>query len=257
MLSFRTSKRGRSPLHLLILSVALVVSTHAAANMVLFGTRVIYPAGQREVSVRMNNQGKQPSLVQAWVDRGDTTATPDKADAPFVVTPPISRVEPGKGQTLRLSFLGDNVPEDKESLYWLNVLDIPPKPKAAEGENLMQLAIRTRVKIFLRPAALTDEGAMAAPQQVRWQVQRDGNGRVMGVLASNPSAYYVNIATVEIGPEGKAVAAGEGAMIAPGETHLFGFASPLPVQLDKARVAFGYITDYGGIARGESALGTP
>ncbi|KVR59341.1 molecular chaperone [Burkholderia ubonensis] len=257
MLSFRTSKRGRSPLHLLILSVALVVSTHAAANMVLFGTRVIYPAGQREVSVRMNNQGKQPALVQAWVDRGDTTATPDKADAPFVVTPPISRVEPGKGQTLRLSFLGDNVPEDKESLYWLNVLDIPPKPKAAEGENLMQLAIRTRVKIFLRPAALTDEGAMAAPQQVRWQVQRDGNGRVKGVLASNPSAYYVNIATVEIGPEGKAVAAGEGAMIAPGETHLFGFASPLPAQLDKARVAFGYITDYGGIARGESALGTP
>ncbi|WP_080400634.1 molecular chaperone [Burkholderia ubonensis] len=257
MLTFRTPMRSRSRLHLLALALTMVVSTQAAANIVLFGTRVIYPEGQREVSVRMNNRGEQPALVQAWVDRGDTTATPDKADAPFVITPPISRVEPGKGQTLRLSFLGDDVPADKESLYWLNVLDIPPRPQATDGENLMQLAIRSRVKIFLRPAVLTDEGALTAPQQLQWQVKRDGNGRVQGIEATNPSAYYVNLATVDVGPEGKTVSTREGGMIAPGATHLFSFASPLPAQLEKARVSFGYITDYGGIAHGESTLGAP
>ena len=43
-----------------------------------------------------------PSLTQAWVDGGTIQNNTGKDMAPFVVLPPIIRVEPGKGQTYRL-----------------------------------------------------------------------------------------------------------------------------------------------------------
>jgi len=38
----------------------------------LSGTRVVYPAQQREVSIKLTNDDAQfPRLVQAWIDTGD------------------------------------------------------------------------------------------------------------------------------------------------------------------------------------------
>ena len=51
-----------------LLGAALLSSVHA--SVVVEGTRVVYPANEREVTVRMNNKGHGPVLMQAWVDRG-------------------------------------------------------------------------------------------------------------------------------------------------------------------------------------------
>ena len=42
-----------------------------SANVVITGTRVIYPSNQKTVSVQLTNVGTKPSLVQAWIDNGD------------------------------------------------------------------------------------------------------------------------------------------------------------------------------------------
>ena len=42
----------------------------AHAGVQITGTRVIYPADQREVSVNVVNNDKSPRLLQAWVDSG-------------------------------------------------------------------------------------------------------------------------------------------------------------------------------------------
>lgn len=41
--------------------------------------------------------------------------------------------------------------QDKESLYYFNLREIPPKTDKA---NTLQIALQTRIKLFYRPAGL-------------------------------------------------------------------------------------------------------
>jgi chaperone protein EcpD len=150
----------------------------AYAGITINGTRVVYPADQREVSLSMVNDGKEARLVQAWVDSGDASERAESSKAPFLITPPMSRVDPGKGQTLRIMFTGaNNLPQDHETVYWLNILEIPPKPKAGSdaAENYLQLAVRSRIKLFYRPKGLQGSPD-TAPDQVTWHVVSAGKG---------------------------------------------------------------------------------
>ncbi|MGE8475823.1 MAG: molecular chaperone, partial [Paraburkholderia hospita] len=99
----------------------------AQASVTIGGTRVVYPLDQREVTVKLNNDSRAPSLVQVWMDDGNVDTKPGDSKAPFVITPPIFRMDAGKSQTLRVMYSGDALPQDRESVYWLNVLDVPPK----------------------------------------------------------------------------------------------------------------------------------
>lgn len=128
--------------------------TFATANVVIIGTRVIFLAEQKSVNVQLQNSSSDPALVQSWLDRGDINSRPNSIQVPFLVTPPVVRIEPNAGQTLRVVFIGkENLPQDRETLFYLNVLDVPPKPKAEDlGTNYLQFAIRSRIKFFYRPA---------------------------------------------------------------------------------------------------------
>lgn len=170
----------------------------AYAGIQINGTRVIYPADQREVTLSMVNNGAEPVLLQSWIDDGDMQATPDNSKAPFLLTPPMARVDPSKGQTIRIMFSGNaaNLPQDRESVFWLNVLEIPPKPKGgaeADSNNYLQFAIRSRLKIFYRPKGLAGN-AFDAIDQVTWHVVPKGNG--YAAECTNPGPYNVSIGSV-------------------------------------------------------------
>ena len=130
------------PRALLLAAFTLPFCQDALAGVVVNGTRVIYPAQAREVTVQVDNVGDSPALVQAWIDSGDANQTADTSDAPFVLTPPIARVEPGRSQALRVIFSGAQLPTDRESVFWLNVLDVPPSPDNADSgdQNYLQVA---------------------------------------------------------------------------------------------------------------------
>ncbi|AIP34749.1 hypothetical protein DR64_8650 [Paraburkholderia xenovorans LB400] len=239
--------------------VACVCSANpAGANVVITGTRVIYPAAEREVTVKLTNNGDLPSLVQVWVDKGDSKAAPDKIDATFILTPPVARIEPHKGQTLRLTYTGDALPQDKESVFWLNVLDIPPKPAAPadDAANLLQVAIRTRIKIFFRPVGLTDEGAREAVNAVAWKLVSAGSQGAYAIRATNASAYHVNVAGVQIRSGGHEYTIKEGAMIAPGASRSFEFSERLSTLVpDGTEFDFTVVNDAGGFVPVKARIG--
>ena len=58
----------------------------------------------------------------------DVHSTPESVDAPFLITPPLFRMDAQKEQSLRIVYTHDQLPADRESLFWLNVLEVPPKP---------------------------------------------------------------------------------------------------------------------------------
>lgn len=164
----------------------------AYAGVTINGTRVVYPANQREVSLSMVNDGKEARLIQAWIDSGDASERAGTSKAPFLITPPMARVDPGKGQTLRIMFTGaSSLPQDRETVFWLNVLEIPPKPKAGTdaAENFMQLAVRSRMKLFYRPVGLQGSPD-AAPDQLTWRLVSEGKG--YRVECTNSTPYNVS-----------------------------------------------------------------
>jgi len=216
----------------------------ANASITLVGTRVIYPASEREVTVRMNNVGADPRVVQSWIDDGDSSANAENAKSPFLITPPLSRIEPGKGQTLRISFLGGNVPQDRESIYWLNVLEIPPKP-SADTNNYLQFAIRTRVKIFYRPEGLSGDPDTAADQLV-WRLVKEGGGHAMECTNNSPYNIAINDARFKDAPDDRTLGRG-GVCPAKGRQTF-----PLKGGNDTGRLVYRVINDFGAIVDKEA-----
>lgn len=74
-----------------------------ANNIIVNGTRFIYPGNEKEITVQLSNTADRPALAQAWLDNGNADATPDTITTPFIITPPISRVDAKSGQTCVLS----------------------------------------------------------------------------------------------------------------------------------------------------------
>ncbi|STJ54229.1 chaperone protein [Escherichia coli] len=66
-----------------LLISSMIFPVHA--GMVIFGTRIICPAEQKEVMVQLMNQGNRSSLMQAWIDDGDTSLPPEKDSGSFHV----------------------------------------------------------------------------------------------------------------------------------------------------------------------------
>ncbi|WP_439709356.1 fimbria/pilus periplasmic chaperone, partial [Escherichia albertii] len=161
----------------LIISSIVVASTalfslSAQADIVLSGTRIIYNADQKDVTLRMENKGARPLLVQTWIDTGSENADPSTLSVPFTVTPPVSRVDGKRGQTVKIAWnASQTLPADRESVYWFNALEVPPKMSDAEakGKNILQLAFRTRIKLFYRPTGLAGNPA-DAPKQLAWRL---------------------------------------------------------------------------------------
>ncbi len=219
----------------------LLPLTAVNAEIIIHGTRVIYPSNAREITLQVSNNGNKPALVQAWIDEGDAKSTPDQSQAPFMITPPISRVDGNKGQTLRIVALpkSGSLSKTQETLYWLNILDIPPKPsvKNVDGvpENFLQLAIRSRIKFFYRPSEIKDDSA-TAPMKLQWFVQ--GNQ----LKVKNPTPFHITLTNINQDDMGKRVdLISEGLMLKPFSEDRITLKSS-----NTSKMVFTSINDYGG-----------
>ncbi|MFC0226905.1 fimbrial biogenesis chaperone [Serratia aquatilis] len=221
------------------------------ANIVISGTRVIYPAKEREVTVKTTNMGKEPSLAQVWVDRGDPNARADNANAPFLVTPPLVRIEPGKGQAFRVVFTGESLPKDRESLFWFNLLDVPPLPKDADA-NVMQVAYRSRIKLFYRPDGLAGNPVKAAESLTWTRGAASKGGTVLQVR--NNSAFYVSLASVSLKSGTTSVKTDGGYTLAPFSTQDVTLKGPGTLPAGQADLTYSWVNDYGAAVSQTSTL---
>lgn len=220
------------------------------ASVIITGTRVVYPAGSRDVNVKLTNLGETPALVQVWLDDGDANASPASVKVPFVLTPPVARIDPNKNQTLRLVYTGDAQSSNKEALYWLNMLEIPPKPVG--DANYLQFAVRTRIKVFYRPAQLKGGPTEALPL-LQWQLKREDN-KVFAMVA-NPSPYYVSLSQVRLASkEGKDMGKPINTMLAPESTQRVDFEDVGDAQSALSAIRFQLINDFGAFVDGEKVL---
>ena len=121
-------------------ATCMSLSASAIADIVISGTRVIYKSNEKSVNVRLENKGNNPLLVQSWLDTGDDSAEPGSITVPFTATPPVSRIDAKRGQTIKLMYTASSpLPKDRESVFWFNVLEVPPKPDADKAVSYTHL----------------------------------------------------------------------------------------------------------------------
>lgn len=159
---------------------ALISQACLASGIALNATRVIYDGSKKEASLTVHNKSKtEEFLIQSWVD----DAAGNKK-TPFIITPPLFKLDAEKNNILRIVNITPSLPQDRESVYWVNVKAIPSKSDDSEGKNTLQIAVRTRVKLFYRPAGLQGD-LKQAPETLRFS--QSGNQ----IRVDNPSVYNI------------------------------------------------------------------
>ncbi|HWT36667.1 MAG TPA: fimbria/pilus periplasmic chaperone, partial [Paraburkholderia sp.] len=210
-----------------------------------------YPLDQREVTVKLDNDSRTPSLVQVWLDDGDAGVKPADSRTPFVITPPIFRMDAGKSQTLRVMYTGEALPQDRESVYWLNVLDVPPKADVASDTNTLQFAYRTRIKVFVRPPKLQGKPD-DAPRQLDWKIVPSPQGKGQALAVSNPGAYHVSFSQIDVSANGKTYGNDHGGMVPPHGRQIIDVPHMNGVQ--SGTIHYVAINDFGGAIEGDAPI---
>ncbi|VWD08353.1 pilus assembly protein [Burkholderia lata] len=202
-------RTGRWPGFVRIVRAAVVacaasvgaINGHAALSVV--GTRFVYPGDARALTIVARNGGAAPILVQSWLDVGDANADPDHLRVPFVVSPPLARLDPAQSLSIRVQAIGGDLPTDRESCFWINLLEVPPAAPASD--NTLRIAYRLRLKLLYRPPGLAGDPDHA-PNALTWtRMDRQDSP---SIVATNPTPYYVTLTRVLLHGEPLALVGG-------------------------------------------------
>jgi chaperone protein EcpD len=130
-------------------------------------------------------------------------------------------------------------------VFWLNVLEVPPKPTGPQyqGKNVLQMAIRSRLKLFYRPADLAGN-PQKAPSELSFKSASEAGSA--GLVVHNPTAYYITIGQITLNVGGTSYKVDTG-MVAPDSD--LRVAIPDLKQAPSAGDAIQYncVTDFGSV----------
>lgn len=207
---------------LICVSLMLVNTAFAAGGIALGATRLIYEQDKKQASIAIvNTTTDKRFLVNSWLEDADAK----KIDS-VIATPPMFVSEAKSENSLRVLNTNTNLPTDRETLYYLNVQAIPSvNRKEVESENVLQLAILSRIKVMVRPAKLNilvDD----APAKIEAQPTPQGT------LLKNPTPYYMTLVNIEVA--GKKT---DNVMLSPYSENL--------IKIAGSSVSFQTINDYG------------
>ncbi|AIR85002.1 fimbria/pilus periplasmic chaperone [Pantoea rwandensis] len=221
---------------------ALSIIAHSvSAAISLDRTRVVFPGSEKSVSLTVSNQNTElPYLAQGWLE--DEQGEKLDNSSPLTVVPPVQRIEPKAESQVKIQALSSSeafkrLPQDRESLFYFNLREIPPK---SDKPNVLQIALQTRIKIFYRPAALAEAAAAqhASPFQEKITLSKSGDKYTV----INPTPYYVTLIGASAKKEGDVIKGFDALMVSPkSQSELGGSAAalgPTPVLV--------YVNDYGG-----------
>ncbi len=176
-----------------ILFLLNIIFVDARAAIQIHGTRFIYNEADAFTTVRITNEGNDASLVQTWIDAGDLLMQPGEDLLPISILPPMAKIDAKQGQLFKLIYTGIPLPKDRESVFWINVLDIPRKIIDENGSNFVKVAVRSRMKVFYRPSGLTYTHQDAI-NKLRFYIDRKSN--MLSII--NNSAYHLTIESAKL-----------------------------------------------------------
>lgn len=208
-------------------------------------TRVIANATAKETPVEIINESKMSYMVQSWLE----DLNGDDKNIPLVLTPPVMKMAPAQQGKLRLVVMPHQIPQDRESAFWLNIQEIPPKVKT-DKKNILTVAVRSRIKVFVRPEALVNkvDEAEKAIEQLIWSYEKDG--RNVWLKVNNPTPFYISFGQLSIKQSGsqKETDVIERLNMAPPKASQR-YSIPSSFAGKKVTITYRSINDFGGVSK--------
>ncbi len=175
----------------LLLLAGITPAPFAAVNV--DRTRLVFAANDVVQSLTLTNDSVTPMLLQVWTDAGETASSPDSSRTPLVVLPPVFKMQPDELRTLRVMLSSRrSLPRDRESLFWLNIYQIPPEQNATDSvTRKLVLPLRLRLKVFIRPHGLKAPTSNDE-RKLRFSIASQG------ITITNPTPWYMSLAVAPI-----------------------------------------------------------
>lgn len=239
-------KHSLLPRTFLLMAAFIMLSPVSAAQAAEGGlrlaqTRVIFNADNKNAHAAIKNNGQQVYLIKAAVMNTPEGNNPALPAAPFMVTPPMFRLEKESQSTALIVRNGTaQLPADRESVFWLSFLAIPAVSKNGETPDNMTSAqvsvgIRNVIKLFYRPSGLSPSFERA---QEKLTFRREGQR----ISVNNPTPYYLTLAALSF--NGRDVSLQDhNPMIAPFSSAVF------PAEGAVSQAQWAIITDYGDMGQ--------
>jgi len=221
-----------------VLSLSLLLSEPVLASIGIGASRVIFAGSDSSQSIDINNRShNQPYLINVGISDSLTAKSTDSA---FMPAPSLFRIEPDTTNKLRILRKTNNLPRDRESVFYLNIMAIPTSKVGQDNNDntvggTLQIATGNTLKLFNRPADLpmTHKTAMG-----KLQFSRAGEG----IKVTNPTPYYISLNKLLV--DGKAVRLD----VIKGTSMIAPFsASHYPVTAGQGKAEWAAINDFGGV----------
>ncbi|EKT60856.1 molecular chaperone [Providencia sneebia] len=148
------------------------------------------------ISVDMKNNNDNDYLMEAWIANADNeTLLPiEKKETdivPFIILPPLKQMMVGSQVSWNVRRIGAqingiNMPQDRESLFWIGIRGIPSEEKIKE-ENRVQLNIIPNFyfKLLYRPKKI--EGLKTRDLTKQVKLTRENQT----LTIENPTPFYL------------------------------------------------------------------
>ncbi|POF95086.1 pilus assembly protein [Pseudomonas putida] len=199
---------------------------------------MVHDSAKRSSSVIVANPSNRPYAAQAWVNTQADDAT---TAVPLIAAPNLFRLDPGGEQTVQINALPNDLPRDRESVFYFNLQEIP-QAATNDGENILNIALRTRIKLFYRPSELKGR-PQDRLKDLAWSVQQiDGKPHL---VVDNPSPYHFTFSRLVVSGNGASETINAKAMALPLGTQAY--ALNTMTVTDGLQVKFTTISDYSGI----------
>jgi fimbrial chaperone protein len=189
----------RAALSQAVCGLALLAAVFRAegGSFAVMPVRVTLSASQPVASIRIQNQDREPVVVQleatAWSQQDGRDV--HEATREVLATPPIFTIAPGGSQIVRLGLRRAPDPH-RELTYRLFVHEVPPPP--GPGFKGLRVALRISIPVFVAPP-------VAAAPVLQWRAAQDAAG-ALTVGLNNTGNAHIQVAEFRVAePAGKVV----------------------------------------------------
>lgn len=179
--------------------IYLLGITLSSAGVSLDSSRIIFNANDSLSGVSVGITSSESSLT-SYLVKAQISLSPlgeeNNANTPFIVTPSLFRLEPNNTQSALIIKKNQDLPEDRESIFYFRATAIPSEKSNREQTShqvggALKVAGVNVIKLFYRPSGLLTTQSQSMANLVF-------SSEKHAVKINNPSPYYVTFNSLKI-----------------------------------------------------------
>ncbi|ENV32695.1 fimbrial biogenesis chaperone [Acinetobacter gerneri] len=179
---------------LMLFILHLIVISNTNAGLVPSATRVIHQQEDPSQILLLANSNPYPIITQIWTDQGERN--PESTHTPFVITPAIFKMQVQEIKSIKIIYNQDQLATDRESVFWLNLYEVPMVERSKLQEDHLNLAMNTQMKIFFRPKSLKEMSIDQRSKNLLFDIITQENQQQLSI--ENHSAFHITMLNIKL-----------------------------------------------------------